>query len=48
MTEMSRHAQDAGNPQAAENIVKQIGKSALRWKELHVEEDGSLSGIIAE
>merc|ERR1712038_637010 len=32
MIEMSKRAQDAGNPRAAEHIVKQIGKSALRWK----------------
>jgi UDP-N-acetylglucosamine:LPS N-acetylglucosamine transferase len=35
MNEMSMHAKKAGMPNAAEDIVKCIGKSVLRWKELH-------------
>merc|ERR1712038_513750 len=39
MKEMSAHAREAGMPNAAEDIVKYIGKSVLRWKELHEEID---------
>ena len=38
MEEMSHYAKKAGMPNAAENIVKCIGKSVLRWKELHEDE----------
>lgn len=38
MRDMSLHARKAGMPDAAEEIVKCIGKSVLRWKELHEEE----------
>ena len=37
MKEMSYHAKKAGMPNAAREIVKCIGKSVLRWKELHEE-----------
>ena len=39
MRDMSFHARKAGMPNAAEEIVKCIGKSVLRWKELHQEEE---------
>ena len=37
MDEMSSHAMSAGVPSAAEDIVKCIGKSVCRWKELNEE-----------
>lgn len=37
MDEMSSHAMRAGVPNAAEDIVKCIGTSVCRWKELHEE-----------
>lgn len=37
MKDMSQHASMAGMPNAAEDIVKCIGKSVLRWKESHEE-----------
>jgi len=38
LTIMSQYAMDAGRPNAAEDIVRKIGTSVLRWKELHPEE----------
>jgi UDP-N-acetylglucosamine:LPS N-acetylglucosamine transferase len=37
LTEMSIHAKEAGSPNAAAEIVKNIGTSALRWKEICLE-----------
>lgn len=37
MVQLSQNASSAGNPSAAENIVKSIGESTLRWKELRSE-----------
>jgi hypothetical protein len=37
--EMSQGAMKAGNPHAAEDIVRKIGTSVLRWKELHPDEE---------
>jgi len=42
MVEMSLHAKRAGMPNAAEDIVKYIGKSTLRWKEVQEEEENTL------
>ena len=39
MAEMSKHAQEAGRPHAAEDIARAIGTSVLRWKELHPEQE---------
>lgn len=39
MVEMSKNAQKAGKPNAAEDIARAIGTSVLRWKELHPEEE---------
>lgn len=41
MVQMSNYARDAGNPNAARDIVRKIGTSVLRWKEHHpnLEED---------
>lgn len=36
---MSRHAMDAGRPNAAADIARKIGTSVLRWKESHPEEE---------
>jgi hypothetical protein len=36
---MSKNAQKAGRPNAAEDIARAIGTSVLRWKELHPEEE---------
>ena len=41
MKEMSQFATKAGMPNAAEDIVKCIGKSVLRWKELNEEQQCS-------
>jgi len=35
MVQMSNSARDAGNPNAARDIVQKIGTSVLRWKEHH-------------
>jgi len=42
MVRMSKCAKDAGRPNAAEDIVRNIGTSVLRWKELHPEEEKNI------
>ena len=39
LRQMSISAKEAGRPKAAEEIVRNIGTSVHRWKELHSEED---------
>jgi 1,2-diacylglycerol 3-beta-galactosyltransferase len=39
MVEMSKNAQKASRPNAAEDIARAIGTSVLRWKELHPENE---------
>lgn len=46
MTEMSLHARKAGMPNAAEDIVKCIGKSVIRWKELYDDEEATSEKVI--
>lgn len=38
LSEMSKYALEAGRPNAAEEIVRKIGKSVIRWKESHPED----------
>lgn len=45
LAEMSIHARAAGSPHAAEEIVRNIGTSVHRWKELHPEEDEVIHGL---
>jgi len=39
LSEMSKYALEAGRPNAAEEIVRKIGKSVIRWKESHPEDN---------
>lgn len=48
MKDMSDHARRAGMPNAAEDIVKCIGKSVLRWKELHDEHEDDDVDVVEE
>ena len=47
LTEMSIHAKQAGSPNAAEEIVRNIGTSVYRWKEFHPEEPEEETEIIS-
>lgn len=48
LSEMSKYALEAGRPNAAEDIVRKIGKSVIRWKESHPEDVKGLNHQVSQ